>query len=55
MFYIEKIFLCKIIRIYEYSMMYVLLLYREYFIFKRKRYEMVFEMKFYKLLKFVFY
>lgn len=47
----EKIFSCKIIRIHEHSMMYVLLLHREHFIPKRKRYEMVFEMKLYKLLK----
>lgn len=45
----------KILRIHEHSMMYVLLLHREHFIPKRKRYEMVFEMKLYKLLKPAFY
>lgn len=53
--YLTDIFSCKIIRIHEHSMMYVLLLHREHFIPKRKRYEMVFEMKLYKLLKPAFY
>lgn len=45
----------NLFRIHEHSMMYVLLLHTEHFIPKRKRYEMVFEMKLYKLLKPAFY